>query len=393
VSPVPIIERQRAISRIGEIRIGGEKGDRAPGKKLEAFRLTSQHSDVIERCASLYGGTPAAWESQTGPAWQLYTDKAALPVLVVVGYSLRQMYELHEGAKCVRRCDGEEEQFSGGPCICNAEGKDACDTITRLMLVLPETGTSLGWQLRSKGENAARELAGAMAIAEELARGRTFVPATLRLTQRRSEIAGQVVRYVVPVLDFDPTQALGPAPVDGELSYTPVAALPSGNGVSLEEGLHAAETQQLTRTARSAAPIPSTDDIPFGTEPVQVPHEPDAALPAQGAGESASTASAPQASGTSEKPLTLAGAKKKLNALVGQLRESGNITTEQLYSALAKSRNIEVDLMLDLPSFEKAYGTDGALHWAPLRDTLTREEANELHGRLARLWVNVGAMA
>ena len=364
MSPVPIIERQRAISRIGEIRIGGEKGERAPGKKLESFRLTSQHRDVIERAASLYGGTPAAWESQTGPAWQLYTAKSALPVLVVVGYSLRQMYELYEGATCTRRCDGEEEQFTGKACLCNAAGKDVCDVITRLMLVLPETGTSLGWQLRSKGENAARELAGAMAIAEELARGRTFVPATLRLTQRRSNVAGQVVRYVVPVLDFDPTQAIGPVPVDGELpalppGYTPIAPV-ADNGTTLSEGLHVAETQ--VRVKKPRVELPEDDDI--------LEDEPGAPPP-------------PVQAVTSQAPLMLDENKHALDALVGQLREAGSITTRQLWSALARMRKVKVDEMIDLLS---GFGTDGELHWAPLRDSLDEKEAAEMRKRLGRLW-------
>jgi hypothetical protein len=38
---------------------------------------------------------------------------------------------------------------------------------------------------------------------------------------------------------------------------------------------------------------------------------------------------------------------------------------------------------------EGAYGTDGALHWAPLRDSLTRVEASDLIDRLERLEANV----
>jgi hypothetical protein len=80
---------------------------------------------------------------------------------------------------------------------------------------------------------------------------------------------------------------------------------------------------------------------------------------------------------------------KKLNMLVGQLRESGHITTEQLYSALARSRNVSVDVLVEL--YPDAYDEFGVLHWSPLRDSLIREEASDLIDRLERLEQNTQA--
>jgi hypothetical protein len=220
----------------------------------------------------------------------------------------------------------------------------------------------------------------------------------LRLEQRKEVKAGQTLRYAVPVIDVDVSVrdllgaqgALSTAPETRALpsGYTPIDT-PKGNGVSLEQGLQVAETQELKRGPRSAAPIPQVDEIPFGEGPVPVAVKSDAAV-----GEVAGSGSAPSlgeperaASGTSEKPLTLAEAKKKMNALVGQLREGGHITTAQLYQRMASERGLEVDHMIAL--IEGARDEKGELHWAPLRDTLSRDEANALHGRLARLWVNV----
>ena len=265
--PVPIIDRQKGLTRIGEIRIGGEKPERGVGKKLEAFRLTSQHKDIIDQCAGLYGGEPKPWVSPSGDAWQLYTTAAALPVLLVIGHSLNQVYELRDGQACVRRCDGITEQMSDGPCLCNAEGVDKCEVITRLMVLLPETGTGLGWQLRSKGENAARELSGAAMIAENFAAGRPFIPATLRLTQRRSILNGQTVRYVVPVLDLDivaESQRALPA------GYKPVAEL-EAVGPSLTQGLEETTGREVTRRPNGQTPIPPQDDVEFDDTPVAVP--------------------------------------------------------------------------------------------------------------------------
>jgi hypothetical protein len=376
--PVPIIDRQRGLSRIGEIRTGGEKPERGAGKKLDAFRLTSQHKDIIEKAAGLYGGQPQPWQSPSGEAWQLYTTASSLPVMVIVGYSLKQTYELREGQSCVRRCDGIHEDYSDGPCICNAEGVDKCDVITRLMVVLPETGTSLGWQLRTQGENAARELAGAIMIAEQMAGGRAFVPATLRLTQRRNVLNGQTVRYVVPVLDFDilsqPPLVLGSnAEIGPPPGHTPVAQLPSPGGVTVAQGLEIAEQDDRARSGRKA-PIPAADDdIPFGDAPVPVEAEP---------------AEVVAVTETTDPKATDA-QKKKLNVLVGKLRPD-HITTEQLYAALARSRNIGAD---DMAVVLEGRDGDGELHWGPLRDSLSKAEATDLIERLGRLEQNVKAAA
>jgi hypothetical protein len=161
MSPVPLIELQRRLSLVGAIRAGGErpKSGRAPGKKLEAWRITSPRQPLIEQAASLYGGTISPWEGPNGREFQVYTDVDELPVLVMPSYSLRQTYELWEGVtKRMRLCDGVDEELSGAPCICNQTGDDKCDVYTRLVVALPELDTVLGWRLISKGINAAHEL-------------------------------------------------------------------------------------------------------------------------------------------------------------------------------------------------------------------------------------------
>lgn len=392
MSPVPLIARQRALSRIGEIRLGDEKHDGKVGRKLETFRLTSQHKDILMRAAELYGGTVMTWESPTGAAWQVITERSALPVLVIPGYSLRRAYEKWAGpSKRERICDGEE-MTDGAACICNATGKDECKLMTRLMVLLPETGTSLGWQLSSTGETAADELDLAMKIAEGIAGGRPFVPGTLSITQRKGQLNGQSTRFVVPVLGFDPTQNLtaGELPAGGIPSplpagYTPIA--PSeGNGTSLEAGLKAAETQTLTRKPRVELP---EDDV-FGDETAG---EPSSAMESAASGPPDAGGAADDAGGSSspaDKPLKPTKRQlDKLNVLVGTLREAGHITTEQLWAALASSRKVGVDILIEL--YDAAYTPDGVLHWSPLRESLTREEASGLIDRLERFEANVGA--
>lgn len=363
--PVPIIQRQRALSQVGEIRIGGEKGDKAPGRKLDSFRLTSQYREIIDTAAGLYGGEPQPWESPVGSAWQVYTESSSLPCMVIVGYSLTRMYELWEGAtKCVRRCDGIEEQISGGPCVCNAEGNDRCDTVTRLMVLLPETGTSLGWRLRSTGEIAADELDGAMMVANKLAAGRAFVPATLRLTQRRSVSGGQTKRYVVPVLDFNLIQgARVAAAIEPPAGYTPLPAADTGVTVAEALELTAGPAAPRPTTSRSAAPIPEIADVPFGDDPVPVQDD-----------------TAPGAA--TETPKATQAQTRKLNVLVGKLRDNNKITTDQLWAAMAKARNVPADTMMELLDGRDEQGES---HWSPLRDSLTKVEASDLIEHLSKL--------
>lgn len=108
--------------------------------------------------------------------------------------------------------------------------------------------------------------------------------------------------------------------------------------------------------ARAQPEPPADDDVPFGTtEPTPEPKRTD-----------------PQA--------------RKLDVLVGKLRPD-HITTENLYAAVAKGRNINPALMADLID---GLDPDGQLHWAPLRDSLTKTEAHDLIERLTKLEKNIG---
>jgi hypothetical protein len=267
----------------------------------------------------------------------------------------------------------------GNPCVCNAEGfkGEECSLITRLTVALPELTTMLGWRLETKGDNAARELLGSMDLVQGVAGGRPFVPAKLRIVERRGNVNGQAVRYVVPVIDVQVRYA---EVLGGEQSRER-AALPAGytpierilHGATLADGLREAETQTLTKPPR--VPLAEDDEILDDETGASPSPRPDTDTPGG--------APAPL------KPTTRQ--LKKLNTLVGTLREGGHITTEQLWSAMANARNVGVDTLIDL--YPDAYTPDGVLHWSPLRDSLIREEASGLIDRLERYEANVGAAA
>jgi hypothetical protein len=226
----------------------------------------------------------------------------------------------------------------------------------------------LGWRLESKGDNAARELLASMDLVRGVAGGRPFVPAKLRIVERRGNANGQAVRYVVPVIDVSVRYAeiLG-----GEQSreraalpagYTPIEQRPT-NGATLAEGLREAETQTLAKPPR--VQLAEDDEIlDESGAPASPPAEPTAAEP-NGA------------------PATHAENIAALDALVGSMRDAGIVNTRQVWVRMARLRNIAVDDMIELL---KGVGEDGELHWSPLRDSLDEAEAAELRRRLGRFW-------
>lgn len=63
---------------------------------------------------------------------------------------------------------------------------------------------------------------------------------------------------------------------------------------------------------------------------------------------------------------------KKLNVLVGTMRETGAITTEDVYRATGRVASAHLD-------------ENGELHWSPLRDSLSKQEASALIEHLEAL--------
>lgn len=370
--PEAIIMLQRRLTIVGAIRAGGEKQPKAPGRKLEAFRLTSPRRQLLEQAASLYGGDVSKWQSPTGEEWQLYTEAEELPVLVMPSYSLRQTYELWEGAtKRMRLCDGVDEELTGGPCICNAEGQDKCDLYTRLVVALPELDTVLGWRLITRGANAAHELPTMFALMEARG-GSSFVPSKLRLDQRRGVKDGQVVRFVVPTLDLGVgyLALAAPAQPDDSRALPPAGFVPAARrSPTIEQALTAVGSPPQAQQGRRAAAF-GPDDVEGGDVPPEPePPEPDAPPPPEPP-ELAQIAKASKAM------------KTKADILVVQLVNNGAIEKRHLYDAVAKMRGqAGEDLVLELG----AYDSELVLHWSPLRESLSRPEAVQLLDRLAGL--------
>jgi hypothetical protein len=362
----------------------GEKTEKGAPKRLDTWRITSPTKGLIEQAAGLYGGEPKPWDSPTGQQWEVVTTSAELPVLVMPGYSFRQGYEYRTSPTLVeRRCDGVEMD-DGRPCLCNAEGEDKCALLTRLTVALPELTTMLGWRLETKGDNAARELLASMDLVQGIAGGRPFVPAKLRIVERRGNKNGQAVRYVVPVIDVSVRYA---EVLGGEMTPRERAALPAGYtpipervfGTSLEEGLQAAETQQLTRKPRVS--LVEDDEI--------LDDESGASVPGSDGAADQPTDASPADAPAPLKPTP--GQKKKIGVHIAQLRDGrGLVTTEQLWANLAKARERDVEfLILGLNGRDE----EGVLHFGPLLESLTREEASRLIDWFEKVEAKAGASA
>lgn len=238
---MPIIELQRRMRQLGEIRIGhtvdtGRISDKTNKpilrpEKLQIFRLTSASRPLLEEVAKLYGGTVQPWTPANGgpTEWEVYTEADRLPVLVPPREPVTQWYEQYKGSKCVRRCDGVTEQKADQPCMCNPD-KRACQITTRLNVMLRDVPGLGVWLLTTHGYYAAAELP---EVAHFLAGTRGYVDAWLSMEEKQVvRDDGKTARFMVPKLDVavTPAQLLagqgGIAPAVGQ-AHT---ALEAGKG-------------------------------------------------------------------------------------------------------------------------------------------------------------------
>lgn len=168
----------QALAQVGRIRIGdsvtvpkrgGKPGEtRQQPRKAEAFIFTTTSRVLADWIAAAYNSTVEPWTAQRSNVqqWRVVTSLTEVRVIIPpVGTLITQHYELWDGPRCVRRCDGETELIKNTACLCGPrpEGRSQCAPYTRLnlMLVHPTTDEipSLGvWRLDTKGYYAATRL-------------------------------------------------------------------------------------------------------------------------------------------------------------------------------------------------------------------------------------------
>lgn len=211
---MPIINLQMRMRQLGEIRIGHvvptgrPRRDGKPGTrpaKLDKFRFTSPSREILASVAELYGGEVKPWTpANGGPSeFEVYSTVDRLPVLIPPRDAVSQWYELFKGSKCVRRCDGETEQKTDKPCMCNRDNRD-CKITTRVNVMLRDVPALGQWLLISKGFYAAVTLPPA---AELLAQAGGYVAGWLGMEEKSVVLDEGPARFMVPTLDVEITPA------------------------------------------------------------------------------------------------------------------------------------------------------------------------------------------
>ena len=271
---MPILTLQRQFRELGRIRMGqqvplggGRQGSRP--EKLETFRLTSPSRELLDHAAVEYRGTVVPWAGALdGDEWELVTEVKSLDIIVPPGRSLSQWNEMWGAGGCLRRCDGDREWLSGGPCLCPADPVDrnelaskgqACKPTTRLQVILPRLPDLGTWLLVSHGYYAAVELAGTADLLMAAAQGGTMIPARLRIDQRSVKRPGQPPKhFAVPIIEILGTMT---DLISGAGMAVP--ALTRGNGhPTLPEGAPLPADASFTMPVSAATPAEALAKTP-----------------------------------------------------------------------------------------------------------------------------------
>ena len=225
---MPILDLQMRMRQLGEIRIGhavdtgrtdkNNKPIKRPAK-LNAFRFTSPSRQILASVAELYGGEVQPWTpANGGPSeFEVYSTSNRLPVLIPPRDAVSQWYEMYAGSKCVRRCDGQVEQKSDRPCMCNPD-KRTCKITTRVNIMLRDVPALGQWLLISKGFYAGVTLPPA---AELLAQAGGYVAGWLGMEEKLVVGEDGPNRFSIPTLDVEitPTELMA-----GNITGAPAVA-------------------------------------------------------------------------------------------------------------------------------------------------------------------------
>lgn len=237
---MPIIDLQRRMRQLGEIRIGHvvptgkTRRDGKPGTrpaKLDKFRFTSPSREILTEVATLYGGEVKPWTpANGGPAeFEVYSKANRLPVLIPPRDAVSQWYELYAGSKCQRRCDGVTEHKSDRPCVCDPDNRQ-CSITTRVNVMLRDVPALGQWLLISKGFYAAVTLPPA---AELLAQAGGYVAGWLGMEEKLVQRDQGPARFMVPTLDVEITPA---ALMAGNITGAPQAVASGPERVAITSG-------------------------------------------------------------------------------------------------------------------------------------------------------------
>jgi hypothetical protein len=278
------LQRQGQQIRIGQ-QVPAKRGGTRPDK-LSTFRFTTGSRFVAESVAALYGGQVVDW--QRGQYEVITTESALFVTIPPRDQIVSQAYEMWNGGGCVRRCDSQREEISGGRCLCphaedttNADEVDnaarrraelsklnppqACKLVTRISVMLPDLPGLGVWRLDTHSYYAAVEIGDQAELMEKAREHGVFLRAVLRIDQRARVAGGQTTNYPVPVLEILDTfrdlvtGAIENRPMAAQLPPAPgqpiaaITAGPSKTPAELPAPSRPLTAQQIADRAREAA--------------------------------------------------------------------------------------------------------------------------------------------
>jgi hypothetical protein len=220
-----IIDRQRAILRVGKIRMGERKTENAPGKQRDTFRFTSANRPALEMLKAAYGGKISEWAGHPGE-YELDSKAGQISCIIDTSMSLDERFEKYDGKTRTHLCDGLNCAFielrRGAdkkisfcedrglvPCRCSKTGagpdpenKNHCDMITTLKVILPDTGDIVLWEFASKGAIFNREVFGVADTIRQMGMKQAYCHLTInRLEKHRG---AEVSKWGTARLTLDP---------------------------------------------------------------------------------------------------------------------------------------------------------------------------------------------
>lgn len=279
----------------GHIRLGIYRADLKPPRPVQSdtFIFTSADERRLANLAEDFGGEVERYEPQGAgeEPYRVITETDAFTAIFPfprADHNLTQDWELWGAGGIKRSCNGydatviEVDEETGqvdrevAPCICNAQESRECAPVTRLRLLLPQTGWGL-WELRTPSKIAADALYDQVGFIAALAEGRmnqlpirvVYAPRKIRFYDEKKKRRSWTTKRVVSL-----SIAGDAARVAHILGAKPDAALLASVRASLEDAGRTLELDGGKRAALGSGAEPAEATGPDADTRDEVPPAP-----------------------------------------------------------------------------------------------------------------------
>jgi hypothetical protein len=209
--------RQFSDDVVGRFRSGAQQNGRPLA--LSEWRITTGDPDVADAVAERFGGTPEEWETSTEETLEVYTETAAVEVILDGPDAIRTSMVLWGQKGKIRECDGVDQVplvdgQPSQPCACPSKVSDrkeaakaghGCAPSIQVYFRLAEDPTLGRFKFFSGSWSMASEIDKAEEALAEVG-GPALALLSLVLVEYTTK-AGRDVSFTKPVLSI-----LGPAP-------------------------------------------------------------------------------------------------------------------------------------------------------------------------------------